>query len=55
MDSLDRHDRIIQILESKLIPELDKINIESDIYKLLKNRPQLNDIPLKVKDYLKIK
>jgi hypothetical protein len=50
-----RNEEIQKIFNNELIPEVSRINTESDIIELLKKRPHLNEIPLKVKEYLKLK
>jgi hypothetical protein len=55
LDSTIRIKKIIEIINIELLPKLKRINSESDILDLLKGRPHLNDIPIKVKEYLKLK
>ncbi|HEX8549481.1 MAG TPA: DUF4304 domain-containing protein [Cytophagaceae bacterium] len=55
LDLNDRINKIRELINGNLIPSLDRINTESDILEVLKYRSHLNDIPLKVKKYLKLK
>lgn len=43
------------LINNILLPEINSTNNKADIMNSLKTRPTLNDIPLKVKEYLKIK
>jgi hypothetical protein len=54
IESSVRIKKIRDKIEIELIPELKRINSESDLLFLLKGRPHLNDIPIKVKEYLKL-
>jgi hypothetical protein len=54
MDSNERIFKISETINKVLLPEMEKINNEKDLVNSLKNRIHLNDIPLKVKDYLKL-
>ena len=54
MDSNKRIFEISETINKVLLPEMEKINNEKDLVNSLKNRIHLNDIPLKVKDYLKL-
>ncbi|MFZ1677679.1 MAG: DUF4304 domain-containing protein [Saprospiraceae bacterium] len=45
---------IQKLLNEILIPQIEQINSESDVLNELKSRSHLNDIPIKVKAYLKL-
>ena len=49
----NRVNGVKEIISEILLPEIESINCETDIVNMLKKRPHLNDIPLKVKEYLK--
>ena len=49
-----RMENIKMIVEKLLIPKIDEINCENDILIMLQSRAHLNDIPIKVKEYLKL-
>jgi len=55
LESTVRIKKLEEIINIELLPELKKINGESDLLDLLKGRQHLNDIPIKVKEYLKLK
>ncbi len=49
-----RIEKIQKIFKDELIPNVNQINTESDIIELLKKQPNLNQVPIKVKEYLKL-
>jgi hypothetical protein len=50
----DREKLLEAIISKDLIPTLQRVNKETDILTFVKGRPTTNDIPIKVKEYLKI-
>lgn len=54
MDDLTRIGNLTDLINSVLLPEVNSINNKTDILNLLKTRTTLNNIPLRVKEYLNI-
>lgn len=52
LDAEHRHKQITQELQALLSGELKKINTVSELKKNLQEKEHLNDVPLKVKDFL---
>jgi hypothetical protein len=50
----ERTKELKEILQNKLISKIQSVNTEEDLSNELKKRPQLNDIPLVVKQYLNL-
>jgi hypothetical protein len=55
MDDLTRIKNLSDLINNILLPEVNSTNSKADIINSLKTRPTLNDIPLRVKEYLNIK
>jgi Domain of unknown function (DUF4304) len=49
ISDVDRTAELNQILASKLVPYMRRLNTEGDVLASLKDRPTLNDVPLIVK------
>ena len=55
IDDLARIKNLSDLINNILLPEVNSTNNKADILNSLKTRPTLNDIPLRVKEYLDIR
>ena len=54
MSEKDRIFYLKEIMTDKILKKIQEVNSELELIEYLKKRPQLNDIPLNVKRYLKL-
>lgn len=55
IDDLTRTKNLIELINNALLPEVNSTNNKADIMDSLETRLTLNDIPLRVKEFLNIK
>jgi hypothetical protein len=55
MESSTRLKHLSDLVKNILLTQMNSTNNKTDILNLLKTRPTLNDIPIRVKEYLNIK
>ncbi|MBS1544170.1 MAG: DUF4304 domain-containing protein [Bacteroidetes bacterium] len=55
IDDLTRVKNLSDLINNILLPKVNSINNKTDIVNSLKTRPTLNDVPLRVKEYLNLK